>query len=386
MAESRKQILETMSRMIAIPAISPLSGGDGESKRADYLEKVLRGWGLKARRFDYKDESGAKRSNLVVKHGNAPKTIWILPHIDTVSEGDMSAWKSDPFKVKIKGDLIIGRGVEDNGHAVIAGMYALKSLLGKKLKYNFGLVLAADEETDSVYGVKKLLKEGIFRRGDMFIVPDWGHRDGAKIEIAEKGIIWLKVTVHGQQVHASDPHKGKNALRIAAQFMLDIDRYLHKKYAIVDRRFGPPYSTFEMTKNEKNVESINILPGKEVFYLDFRVLPNYRIDAIIRDINRIKRKYDAKIDIETVQRSDPAPPTSERSEVVRMLAASIKKEIKVSPQTMGIGGGTIAAPFRKAGYEVAVWSMQDNCAHQPNEFMRISNIMKMIRVFARIFS
>ncbi|MDE1851022.1 MAG: M20/M25/M40 family metallo-hydrolase, partial [Candidatus Micrarchaeota archaeon] len=158
MAENRKEILQTMSRMIAIPAISPLSGGEGESKRADYLEKVLRSWGIKARRFDYKDESGAKRSNLVMKHGNSPKTIWILPHIDTVSEGDMSAWKSDPFKVKVKGDLIIGRGVEDNGHAVIAGMYALKSLLGKKLKYNFGLVLAADEETDSVYGVKKLLK------------------------------------------------------------------------------------------------------------------------------------------------------------------------------------------------------------------------------------
>jgi acetylornithine deacetylase/succinyl-diaminopimelate desuccinylase-like protein len=43
---SEQEAIETMKKMIAIPSISPLSGGEGESKRADFLELFLKSFGL----------------------------------------------------------------------------------------------------------------------------------------------------------------------------------------------------------------------------------------------------------------------------------------------------------------------------------------------------
>ena len=52
---------------------------------------------------------------------------------------------------------------------------------------------------------------------------------------------------------------------------------------------------------------------------------------------------------------------------------------------MGIGGGTVAALFRRAGFNAACWSRLDDTAHQPNEYSVIDNIVGDARVFAHLF-
>lgn len=380
-----KEIIGTYSKMIPIQSISPESGGSGESKRADFLQNLLKSWGLNPKRYDYIDNRRVKRSNLVVKYGNQKKTLWILAHTDTVAVGDIKMWKTDPFKAVVKGGKIYGRGSQDNGQGVITGLYTLKALLGKedKLKYNYGLVLAADEEVGSKYGIQKLLNEDIFKKGDMFIVPDSGSPDGREIEIAEKSILWLKITVIGRQVHASTPQNGINAFMEGAKFGLYVTEFLNKKYNRTIRPFGTP-STFVMTKHEKNVDSINIIPGKEVFYLDCRIIPVYSLTNILKEINRISHRYNARIKIGIVQREDAPAPTPQNAEIVRLLKGILKKELGISGRLIGIGGGTIAAYLRKAGYDAVVWSIEEDIAHQPNEYAKIENIGKIIDVFYNI--
>lgn len=384
MEYSRREMLQTYSKLISIKAISPASGGEGEGKRADYLEGTLRSWGLRPKRYTYIDNYKVERPSIVVKYGNVLRTLWILAHADTVSEGDISLWKTDPFKGVIKNGKIYGRGTRDDGSGVIAGMYALKSLLNAKMRYNFGLVLVADEEVGSRYGIQKLLREKLFKKGDLFIVPDLGSSDGRKIEIAEKSILWLRVTVLGKQVHASTPQKGINAFREAASFMLDADRYLHRKYNRKDKLYTIG-STFEMTKHEKNLESTNIIPGKEVFYFDFRVLPEYRLDSILSDLNRMKRKYRARIKIEIVQREDAATKMKSDSETIRTLKKAIESELHLKPALFGTGGGTVAKYLREDGFDAAVWMIDNGMSHQPNEYAKIEDVEKMIRVFRRLF-
>ena len=381
---ARSDLIRTASNMLAIKAISPASGGTGEARRADYLEGVLRSWGLKPKRYDYIDEYKAKRSNLVVKYGGRQKTLWILAHTDTVAEGDLGLWKMDPFKAVVKNGRIYGRGAQDNGQGVLSSMYALKSLLGKSLKYSYGLVLAADEELGSRYGVQRLLKEHIFKKGDMFVVPDWESSGGSKIEIAEKSMLWLKVTVTGKQVHASTPEKGLNAFREAAKFALEVDAYMHEHYVKRSKMF-PMGSTFEMTKHEKNVDSVNIIPGKEVFYFDFRVVPDYKLSHVVADVGRIARRYAAKIDVDVMPEKQESKPTAPNAEIVRVLQSSIKRTLNADARVVGIGGGTIGAFLRNAGFDVAVWGMGDDIAHQPDEYARISDIESEIAVFSDIF-
>ncbi|MEM0074334.1 MAG: M20 family metallo-hydrolase [Candidatus Micrarchaeaceae archaeon] len=387
----KEDMVKTISDIIAIPAIAPQSGGSGESKRADYLEDLLKHFGQKVKRYDYKDTAGSIRSNLVTTFGSGEKILWILSHIDTVSAGDLSLWAHDPFKAYVKSGKIYGRGTSDNGQGVVSSLFALKALKESNadLKYRFGLALVADEETGSEYGAKKLISEGLFRHDDLMLVPDDGNDKGSQIEIAEKGILWLRFKVHGKQVHASTPALGVNAYRVSIQILSALDKFLHSKYAAKDKLFKPPYSTFEMTKHEANVDSTNIVPGSETFYMDCRILPIYNPEKIRREITniaeRIAAKSGASVEIETVNEEIPAKPTPASSTIVQMLIKSINAIKHVEPELVGIGGGTVAKFFRDLSMHSAVWATLPDNAHQPNEYLKISDMVTDAKVFASLF-
>jgi succinyl-diaminopimelate desuccinylase len=57
----------------------------------------------------------------------------------------------------------------------------------------------------------------------------------------------------------------------------------------------------------------------------------------------------------------------------------------VEGKPVGIGGGTVAAYFRRSGFEAACWSRTDETAHQPNEYCVIDNMLGDAKVFAHIF-
>ena len=219
----------------------------------------------------------------------------------------------------------------------------------------------------------------------MFIVPDGGNERGDEIEVAEKGILWVKVSVHGKQVHASTPAMGVNAYRKAIEFIGAADRLLHEKYAARNPIFQPDVSTFEMTKHEKNTDSVNIIPGLDVSYIDCRVLPEYSLDSVLEDLKKLAASKDfsnVRIDIEAFNREDAAEPTPADSEIARLTAKSVKTIANIEPRMVGIGGGTCAAFFRKKGMPAVVWSKKFDIAHQPNEYALLSDILLDAKVFA----
>jgi succinyl-diaminopimelate desuccinylase len=385
----QREMVETLSRMIGIKSISPESGGSGEMERALFLEKVLKNIGVAYRRYDYKDSAGVTRPSLIAKFGSCRRTLWIIAHIDTVSEGDRSEWDGDPFKARVSNGKIFGRGSMDNGQGVVSAIYALGALKESKaeMKYNIGIALVADEEMGSTYGLSKVIDEGVFKKCDIFLVPDGGNAEGNEIEVAEKGILWLKFTVSGKQTHASTPDNGINAFRYSSELINKLDEHLHKKYNKENMLFTPSRSTFEMTKHEANVDSINIIPGKEIFYLDCRILPNYRIDDIIRDVKRIASGNEfrkVKISVEIPHREDPSRPTSPDSEVVKVLMASLKELRGIRPKAIGVGGGTCAVLTRKKGFQTVVWATLTGHPHEPNEFCMIKDMVADTKVFASI--
>jgi succinyl-diaminopimelate desuccinylase len=383
----RNDLIKTMENMISIRAISPKNGGNGESDRADFLEDLLTSWGLRIQRHTYVDDSGIKRPSITARLNGTGRTVWYVGHIDTVTEGDISMWSRDPFKAFVEGNRIYGRGTNDDGQGILSSMYALKALKesGLKTRYDFGLVLAADEENGSRYGMQKLVEERMFNKEDMFVVPDWMTPNGTAIEIGEKGMLWLKITVIGKQMHASTPENGKNAYRQMILFLNDVDLLLHSKYNSRNNIFRPNISTFEMTKHEKNVDSINIIPGIEVSYMDCRILPEYNIDHIISDIKTLaasEKFEDVRIDVAEILKDEPAPITDPNSEIVKLLGSAIKDLRGKKVETVGIGGGTCAAFPRRAGMQAVVWSTGPETAHSPNEYTDINDIINDAKVFA----
>jgi succinyl-diaminopimelate desuccinylase len=319
-------------------------------------------------------------------NGVLEKTIWIVAHMDVVPEGDERLWNTPPFEGVVKNGRVYGRGSEDNGQSIVSSLYAAKAIIESGLtpKYTLGLCYVADEETGSNYGIKHLIQQGIFGKDDMFVIPDIGTPKGDMIEIAEKSILWLKFKVYGQQSHASMP-SGLNACRRAMEFILDLDKKLHAKFNARNDLFMPPFSTFEPTKREKNVDNINTIPGLDISYMDCRILPEYDVDEVLDYIEDIRSfhqmKGNGKIEVEVVQKVS-SPPTPENALIVDRLKRIIEELRGFEPKLFGIGGNTCASFFRKAGFkETAAWSTADGVAHQANEYCVIDNMVEDAKVF-----
>jgi succinyl-diaminopimelate desuccinylase len=206
--------------------------------------------------------------------------------------------------------------------------------------------------------------------------------------VSEKSMLWVKFTVTGKQCHASTPDKGKNSLFGAAKLIVALAE-LKGQFNLLDDLFRPSSSTFEPTKMEANVPNVNTIPGREVFYMDCRILPQYAVDEILsacKEIGvRISTELGLEIQVEYVYREDAKEPTSPDAPIVKSLARAIRRVTGKEAKPMGIGGGTVAAFFRQAGLPAAVWSTISDTAHQPNEYCLISNILTDAKIFACLY-
>lgn len=378
--------------MLRVNAVNPRMGGPGEIDRANLVQSFLEGEGFEVSRVDVPD-SGYRRGirpNLCTKLEGVDKsrTLWFLAHMDTVPEGSAELWNSDPFEPRIKDGKIFARGAEDNGQSLVSSLFALRELksLAERLPFNVGAWFVADEECGSNYGVKYLLEHSSFGPDDLIVVPDSGSPKGTDIEIAEKSLLWFKVTTRGKQVHASLPTKGKNAHRLGMKLALALDETLHRRYVKRNDLFDDPSSTFEPTKVDPNVPNVNTIPGLDAFYFDCRVLPEYSLDSVLSDIHSSLHDFasecGADASLEIIQRDDAGPATSQTCEIARLVEKAIVRMARKEPKFVGIGLRTVGNFFRHRGIPTVVWSTVDDVPHEPNEYSRIANLISDTKVFA----
>jgi succinyl-diaminopimelate desuccinylase len=388
------EMVKTLMALIRLPAIGPENGGDGETRKAEKLIQILQNIDFdKIERYDAEDSrvSSGKRPNIITycRGETDAKRLWIITHLDVVPPGEKQMWTiSQPFKPQLKDNRVYGRGAEDNGQSLVASLFAVKAIkrLGLKPKRTVALAFVADEEQGSTYGIQHLIEKGLFRKDDLIVVPDGGSGDGSFIEVAEKGILWFRLRTFGKQVHASLPNTGLNAHRVGMKVALALDRMLHEKYSRKDKQFNVPWSTFEPTKKEKNVDAVNIIPGEDKLYFDCRVLPSYSLDEVLSEITRIAEEFEketgVKITVEVLQKQ-AAPETDDgNSKVALLLKRAIRQARGLDARVGGIGGGTCAAFFRKAGFSAVVWSTVDEVAHQQDEYSKVENMINDAKVFA----
>ncbi len=380
----RDFIIHTQREMTARPALGPDNGGEGEDAKAAWLEGLLRELGLDdIERIDAPDARvpSGKRPNIAARgKGQSPHTLWVIGHTDVVPPGDLALWQGDPYTLSVDGDLICGRGVEDNQQAIATALLAAKALkdLGITPYYRLGVFLAADEETHSAYGLEYVMRArpGLFKPTDLILVPDGGDPLGETVEVAEKGCLWLKFTVRGRQCHASTPENGINSLLVCSACILALQE-LYNLFPQEDALFQPPRSTFAPTKKEPNVENVNTIPGLDVFYVDCRILPGINADEVIESARKLARAaaapYGAEVELEAAYREDPAPATSLQAPVVLALSNALAKLRGLQSKPTGMGGLTVAAILRRQNIPAVVWGTLLRNPHTPNEKSSISN-------------
>lgn len=385
-------VVELQTALTAIPALGPENGGQGEWEKARLILNCLNPDSniIHVDAPDSRVESG-KRPNIVsIISGKSERKLWLFGHLDVVPSGDETMWTSSPWQIRRDGDRLYGRGSEDNQQAIVSMLVLSRALqtLGLTPNLSLGLVFMADEECGSRFGLAWLLSQmpELFGKEDFFIVPDSGSATGKYIEIAEKAQLWLKFTVTGKQCHASTPQKGINAFVAASALVLALNA-LNLKFTQENPLFNPPVSTFTPTRHPENVEAVNIIPGKDVFFMDCRLLPEFPQEQLLafckEKCREIEDAYGVKIRMD-IEHNQPATSISLKTPILAPLEKAIKKIYGVDPRPIGIGGATVASFLRLKKLPAVVWSCLQNTCHQPDEYSLISSTLKDAAVFAEL--
>lgn len=210
--------------------------------------------------FRYKEYTqNGVRSLLFYNAATTPGKFRVLynVHVDVVPAG-----KSEQFHPSITGDKLYGRGAYDMKGAAAAEILAFKEC-AKQCPYPVGLQVVTDEEVGGFNGTKYQVAEGVL--SDFVLVGECGT--DLDIGVAAKGILWMRITVHGVAAHGAHPWKGENAV----WNMYDFLGKIRKAYPI------PASPKWVTTVNAGSVETqnktFNKVPDSCTVMLDIRYIP-----------------------------------------------------------------------------------------------------------------
>lgn len=115
--------------------------GEGPAMALDRALELARRWG-----FRTENHEGYVGTADLNEHGDG---LHILAHLDVVGAGN--GWDTDPYCLVRDGDLIYGRGTDDDKGPLVAALLAMRCVreLGIPLTKNVRLIMGTDEESGS---------------------------------------------------------------------------------------------------------------------------------------------------------------------------------------------------------------------------------------------
>jgi acetylornithine deacetylase/succinyl-diaminopimelate desuccinylase-like protein len=221
------EALDHFRQLLRIDTTNPPGG---EIAACRYLEGVFRREGFEPTIF----EPAPGRGNLLLRldGGDRANGLMVSAHLDVVpAEG--AHWTHPPFGGEVHDGYIWGRGTVDMKHMAIYGLMAVLLIKrsGLKLKRDLLYAAIADEEAGMRFGSRYLVENHADLLEGRYCLTEVGgftmHIGGQRIypvQIAEKGVAWLKMTVRGTPGHGSMPHGDNAVVKLARA----IDRLARK--------------------------------------------------------------------------------------------------------------------------------------------------------------
>ncbi len=223
-------------------------------------------------------------TNLIVRRkygaqGDGGKTIALNAHGDVVPPGE--GWTHDPYGAEIVDGAMYGRATAVSKSDFASFTFAVRALeaVAKPTKGAVELHFTYDEEFGGELGPGWLLQKGL-TKPDLMIAAGFSY----EVVTAHNGCLQMEVTVHGKMAHAAVPHTGVDALQGAVHILnaLYAQNDEYKKVTSNVTGIKHPYLNVGRIEGGTNT---NVVPGKVMFKLDRRMIPEenpVEVEAAIR--------------------------------------------------------------------------------------------------------
>lgn len=415
---NRDKIIDDLSSLINIASVS---GNKVEVTKA--LKCTLN----IARRLGFKAYSLLDNKIGLIEIGGGNETLGILAHVDVVSPGDLSLWKSNPFSCEVRDKCIYGRGTLDDKGPVIAILHAMKAVMecGSPLKKKVQLIIGTQEEiewTDMEEYVKK------------YSLPDYGFTPDGDFPICniEKGCLDItmkfplekvsigsirtvnsgtasnvvpgkavvildndkKIVAKGKAVHSSMPEKGQNAILIMANKLKNMnieENILARLFNMIDEKLGDIYGKGigiylenEYYKGEfvhRNILTPTVFKTENGFAelsVNIRFASIYNPEKIILAFEKMCIENNGEIvNIETLP---SVYVNKERGFVKALVKAYEDITSEKAVFVFGYGASYSKAMPNIVSYGPIFPNSEDTC-HEENEYITTNDLLKSVDIY-----
>jgi acetylornithine deacetylase/succinyl-diaminopimelate desuccinylase-like protein len=351
-----------------------------------HIEALLHGNGIETERY----EKARGRANLVARHRGTKDCppLMLYGHVDVVTTVGQT-WTHPAFGGELHDDAIWGRGALDMKGGVAMCVRAFVDAVARNTDTPLVLLILSDEENGGEYGAAFMADEHADALGGAkHALGEFGGASqtiaGTRfypIQVAEKQICWLKMTVRGPGGHGAMGVKGSamrrlgDALRALDEHDLPIHispvvrtwvetmaEHLPVLRGLLDpatadetvAALGPQGRIFgRVIRNTvsptivRGGDKINVIPSVVEVELDGRSLPGQTPADLIREVHEL---VGDEIELELV-RHDPGPPDADLSQFE--LLADVLRDLDPDgiPVPMLQAGVTDARHLSRAGVQ-----------------------------------
>lgn len=277
--------VQFLQQLVQVPTDTPPGNN---APHAERTAELLKDFGLDAEKHavpaqEVKDYGLESITNLIVrrKYGNGGRTVALNAHGDVVPPGE--GWTHDPYGGEIVDGSLYGRAAAVSKSDFASFTFALRALeaVAKPTKGSIELHFTYDEEFGGILGPGWLLEKGL-TKPDLMIAAGFSY----EVVTAHNGCLQMEVTVHGKMAHAAVPTTGIDALQGATKILnaLYAQNTLYQQVTSKVEGITHPYLNVGRIEGGTNT---NVVPGKVVFKLDRRMIPEenpVEVEANIRKV------------------------------------------------------------------------------------------------------
>ncbi|MDQ0084359.1 acetylornithine deacetylase or succinyl-diaminopimelate desuccinylase [Variovorax sp. YR752] len=277
--------VQFLQQLVQVPTDTPPGNN---APHAERTAELLKDFGLDAEKHavpaqEVKDYGLESITNLIVrrKYGNEGRTVALNAHGDVVPPGE--GWTHDPYGGEIADGSLYGRAAAVSKSDFASFTFALRALeaVAKPTKGSVELHFTYDEEFGGILGPGWLLEKGL-TKPDLMIAAGFSY----EVVTAHNGCLQMEVTVHGKMAHAAVPATGIDALQGAVKILnaLYAQNTLYQQVTSKVEGITHPYLNVGRIEGGTNT---NVVPGKVVFKLDRRMIPEenpVEVEAAIRKV------------------------------------------------------------------------------------------------------
>lgn len=327
------------------------------------------------------------KANLYFSVGpNVEGGVVLSGHTDVVPV-DGQPWDTDPWTVVEKDEKLYGRGTADMKSFSAIGLSLLPKMLAADLKRPICFALSYDEEI-GLLGAPAMIEE-MKRRLPMPAAVIVGEPSDMQVVDGQKGIALFRTEITGHEAHSSQPHRGASAIMAAGRLIAKITEMTERRRnaAPSDCPFEPPYTSMSVGVIQGGTAP-NILARRCGFTWDVRVVPGDDVRAIRAEYEEEASKVladmqaiapDCQITTEMLADGPPLMPRPENP------AAELVQGLTGSSRRHSVSYAAEAGQFQEAGFPTVICGPGSiDQAHQPNEFIKISQVAEGTRFMRRL--